>query len=45
MSADDLRSSMSRHGIDAPDPLLNNAPETPYGKKHKGEQGPISIRY
>lgn len=45
MSTDDLRSILSKYGIDAPDSLLNSIPETSYAEKHRGEQNLIPIRY
>ena len=45
MLTDDLRSILSKYGIDASDSLLNNVPGASYAKKHKGEQDLTLIRY
>ena len=44
MSTDDLRSILSKYGIDASDSLINSIPETSYAEEHKAEQDLIPIR-
>lgn len=45
MLTDDLRSILSKYGIDASASLLNNAPGASYAKQHKCKRDLALIRY